>query len=206
MTFQPNKQYLVTIPVWPKENPSLTQWQSSAFPQNVLPPAPPGGTLRIAAFKPGFNSYYYQDQYDGNGYPYIGLVKPYRAFWVMYSNVSSSVTASVSGAVAGVKSAHEIEVPLSCGYNLVGNPFLYKNMILNDTYVRFRRLVGTTNTVKTLTEAITAGWVNRSFWGWTPNTSKYYQISLGASIAPYTGFSLYCCNPGNDTTMLVKSP
>jgi hypothetical protein len=204
LTFQPNKWYLVTIPVWPMENPNLTQWQSSTFPQNVLPPAPAGGIREIAAVKPGTNDYYVQSQYDGNGYPLIGLVKPYRGFWVRYRNTTSAVTCNAMGAIAGVKLGHDYEFPLPRGVNMVGNPFLYGPLYYVDGWVSFRQQVGTTLQTKSLTQAVIAGWIDSRSYIWSPDANQYLQLYAGNTVPPYTGMFMKTYVDG--LTMVAKSP
>lgn len=188
-TISGNKWHMVVMPVWPKENPALTQWQASTFPQNVLPPAPSGSTRFIKHIKPGTDQYYTQSQYDANGYPLIGLIKPFRAFWVKYTNVAS-IALVANGSRAGLKPGHNLEFPLYKGHNLIGNPFVFSNLPFRNQNISFR--LGNNSTTKTLSEAMTAGWVGKCHY-WNPDTAQYVRVypNQGHNMPPFRGYILY---------------
>jgi len=194
-TISGNKWYLVVVPVWPKENPALTPWQASTFPQNVLPAAPSGSTRLIQKIKPGTDLYYTQNQYDINGRPFIGLVKPFQAFWVKYTNVTS-VNLTAEGARAGLKAPGvtfpgvTLEFPLWKGHNMIGNPFVWSDLPFRDKNIRFR--LGNSSATKTLSQAVSAGWVGKCNW-WDPNAAAYVRAypNTGHLMPPYRGYFLY---------------
>ncbi len=188
-TISGDKWHMVCIPVWPKENTSLTpwKWQKSAFPQNVLPAAPSGSVRFIYSIKPGTSDYYFETQYDSNGYPLIGLVKPFRSFWVKYKYYTGNIQITAQGAAAGLKTGHDLEFPLSYGSNMFGNPFA-SAIQLSDANIRFRR--GNSAEIKTLSQAVTAGWMKSNFFYWNPDTAAYVlaQPNTGHSMPPYRGY------------------
>ena len=206
---QGNKTYLLAIPIWPKEDTQLNpwKWQASAFPQNVLPPAPQGGQRLIAQLKPGTtDQYYIQDQYDANGYPKIGLVRPYTAFWVKYKDVPGNVTITANGAKAGIKDDHWLEFKLSKGYNLIANPFLDTAITFDNDHIKFRK--GDEGDYRSLTNArkwypFSGQWISKT-WYWDADTAAWVGVTpnAGHQMQPYMGYCIYSCR--SDLYMLVK--
>lgn len=184
VTISGNAWHVVNLPVWPKE--TLTGWQRSAFPQNVFP----AGQRSLLTYKPGTNDWYTGTQYDSSGYPLIGLVKPYRAFWVRYNNVPS-VTITAQGAKAGIKPGHWLEFPLNRGHNLIGNPLLDGGLPLSNSNIKFR--YGDEGNYKTLSGARSAGWIGRIF-RWDSTSQQWVEVypNSGHLMPPGQGYAIYC--------------
>lgn len=181
MTITGNRWNLMVIPIWPKENPNLIPWQASAFPQNVLPAAYPGGNRYIMWLKPGNSQYYTQSQYTGqdqfgNTYPYIGLVKPYKAFWVKYTNVAS-LSPAPQGARAIWRRLHNLEFPVARGYNMIGNPSSFYPLPFRDQNIRFRLGNASDADTKNLSQAISASWIAGQLAWWDPVANQYVYVS-----------------------------
>ena len=208
-----NPWHLMILPVWPKENPNLNEWQKSAFVETVLPTAAQvGASARyIAHIKPSTDEYYRQDQVDGNGYPLLGTVRPYKAFFVKYTGGSGDISISSQGARAGKKTAHQIEFPLWYRWNMFGNPF-FENITLSDNNIRVRRVVKSGETVtydeKSLSQAVTALWISRKFWYWVPYDNYGYYVwtyySSGHTMPPYRGYFLYSNKPHGELYLIIK--
>ena len=184
ITIPGNAWNVVNLPVWPKE--ALTGWQTSAFPQNVFP----AGQRSLLVYKPGSDDYYSGTQYDSGGFPLIGLVKPYRAFWVKYDSVSS-VTVTAQGAKAGIKAGHWLEFPLNRGWNLIGDPFLGADLPLSNSNIKFR--IGENADYQSLTEARSNHWIGK-ICRWDVPAQQWVEVvpNSGHVMQPGQGYAVYC--------------
>lgn len=209
LTITRSKTHLICLPVWPKENPSYSGWQQSAFIENVLPTAAQvGATSRyIAKIKPGYDVYYRENPSGGN--PLLGTVRPYEGFFVKYNGGTGNINVAAQGARAGLKSGHRLEFPLWNRWNMFGNPF-FEDITLSDNNISVRRVVETDTSVsyeeKSLSDAIAALWISRTFWYWNPDTAAYGLVYVNNShtMPPYRGYFLFSNKPNNELYLIVR--
>jgi len=136
ITLETNKWYLICLPVWPKRIQGISKWQESAAAA-VLFPTIPGMQRDLYRLVPDAQQYALLQPRDVY-VPDVDLIRPYHSFWVRYrSEGRSLITVTVTGAKAGLKSGHDLEIRLNKGLNMLGNPFTVP-LPWDDNHVRVR--------------------------------------------------------------------
>lgn len=214
MTLSPDRWHMICLPVWPKRMPDEPNWRDSAAAWKFFP------TSYIYRLIPGTNSYLNVavDLPSFAYYPKVHLVRPYQSFWVRLSG-NAGATVTVEGARAGLKGHHDLEIPLSKGLNMLGNPFPVA-LSWDDRYVSVRfyevkverflwiiRIgVSESSIIVPLSQAISNGWLRDKIAIWNPETSSYEYVddNMGQSVPPGRGFWLRANR--DNLTLLVKLP
>ena len=210
----PNRWHLICLPIWPVRQPNETDWRDSAAAWKVFP----SGSRWLYRLIPGTDKYadvsINKPSFEYN--PSVELVRPYQSFWVKYEG-DASVMVTAEGAAAGVKQDHPLEIRLTSGLNLLGNPFRVpltwddQSVRVRHYKVKKRRFLfwrkGVTESIEELplSAAIKAGWLRDRIALWDPDTGSYFYVddNVGQSIPPRQGFFLYA---NRDNLTLILKP
>ncbi|MCE5323442.1 hypothetical protein LLG46_09045 [bacterium] len=141
----------------------------------------------------GLTSGYKAVSYDLDAKEYVTLsqLEPGKAFWVnVYSlgrggqqTYSLAEDAAIVGEYYG-KQYKEQDIELSKGWNMIGNPFVYpvyigQLMVYNKT----------TNTSYSYEDAVKKGWLSKTIYGWSLDTSSYETLSANDEmLVPWNGY------------------
>lgn len=117
ITLYSGRWYLICIPVWPKRLEGVTKWQESEAAVTVFPIVP-GMERDLYRIVPGTDQYARLEPRDVY-VPDVDLVRPYHSFWVRYRGRRMPfVTVTCTGAKAGLKPGHDLEIQLNEGLNI----------------------------------------------------------------------------------------
>ncbi len=211
ITLSTNQWHLICLPIWPKRIDGVTKWQESAAATTVFPIVP-GMQRDLYRIVPGTQQYALLQPRDVY-VPDVDLVRPYHSFWVRYRGRMPFVTVTVTGAKAGLKSGHDLEIRLNQGLNMLSNPFTVP-LLWDDNHVRVRihwiskKWFGLKKRVKhkivPLSQAIAEGWLKDKIALWDPSTANYYYVddNVGQSVPVGQGFWLAANR--NNLTLLVR--
>lgn len=144
-----------------------------------------------------------------NNYFQVDQVKPGQGFWI---NVGVNTwgatqpffltpTASIVGAVAGSGTQTLTQsIPLSKGWNMIGNPFVYP-IYWGQVLVYSSTQGGQTVTLDT---ALVNKWLSTTLFSWNPDKFDYDTSSSRLDLLdPWKGYWVYAYQP---ITLILRAP
>ena len=97
-------------------------------------------------------------------YNHPDLVEKGKSYWVYFASPAAL-------GLVGQAITQDVQLNLSKGWNLIGNPFTYNVPLANLT-------VTYNGQTKSFTDANSAGWINGFVWGWRADIQVYDAVNL----------------------------